>query len=45
LVDTDTGGALRILRLVASLEELDDVRQVNTNLNITEDLVATYMAA
>ena len=44
-VDAEERGALQVLRLVSSLEELDDVRKVDTNLNITEDLVATYAAA
>lgn len=44
-IDAEERGALQVLRLVSSLEELDDVRQVDTNLNITEELVATYAAA
>ena len=44
-IDVEKRGALQVLKLVSNLEELEDVRKVDTNLNITEDLVATYAAA
>lgn len=34
--------ALRTLRLVEALEELEDVQEVFTNLDLTEDLLAKY---
>jgi len=34
--------ALRTLKLVEALEELDDVQEVFTNLDLTEDLLAKY---
>lgn len=37
--------ALKVLRLVESLEDLDDVRKVDTNLSISVELVESYAAA
>jgi YebC/PmpR family DNA-binding regulatory protein len=39
-VDADVESGLRVLKLVETLEEHDDVQNVYTNMNMSEDLVA-----
>ena len=40
-VDLDSDNALKMLRLLDSLEELDDVQKVYSNGSMTEELLAT----
>ena len=44
-IAVDDRHAMRILKLVESLEELEDVRKVDTNLDITEEIVMSFAAA
>ncbi len=44
-IDLEPEKAIRIMNLIEALEDLDDVNQVSSNLNITEDLMASYEAA
>ena len=37
--------AAAVLRLMDALEELDDVRQVETNLELSDELVASFAAS
>ncbi len=42
LVETDNDTALRILKLVERLEDLDDVQKVYTNLEISDEVVEQF---
>ena len=44
-VDLDERQAIQVLRLVEKLEDLDDVRRVDTNLNLREEIVEAYAMA
>ena len=44
-VALDEGNALQVMGLVDSLEELDDVQQVYSTLDVTDELMAAYEAA
>jgi YebC/PmpR family DNA-binding regulatory protein len=41
-IDAESGDALRALKLIEKLEDLDDVQKVYTNLNVSEDLVEQF---
>jgi YebC/PmpR family DNA-binding regulatory protein len=45
LIDLDAESALQVLRLIETLEELDDVQVVYSNLNITDEVLAQLEAA
>jgi transcriptional/translational regulatory protein YebC/TACO1 len=40
LIETDEQTAIKIIRMVEKLEELDDVQQVYSNLDVTDELLA-----
>ena len=44
-LDLEERQAVQVLRLVDKLEDLDDVRKVDTNLNLREEVVAAYATA
>ena len=44
-LDLDERQAMQVLRLVEKLEDLDDVRKVDTNLNLREEIVEAYAPA
>lgn len=44
-VDLDASDTLRVMRLIEKIEELDDVQNVYSNLNITDQVMAQYEAA
>jgi transcriptional/translational regulatory protein YebC/TACO1 len=44
-VSLDDKSAVQILKLISSLEELDDVRQVFSNLEMTDSAMAAFEAA
>jgi transcriptional/translational regulatory protein YebC/TACO1 len=44
-VALDQKDALKIMNLVDALEELDDVQQVFSTLDMTDELMAAYEAA
>ncbi|MBN1286276.1 MAG: YebC/PmpR family DNA-binding transcriptional regulator [Anaerolineae bacterium] len=44
-IDLVPDRAVKIMGLIEKLEELDDVDQVSSNLNITDELMETYAAA
>ena len=44
-ISLDERDAVKILRLIDSIEELDDVRRVYSNLEMTEEAVNAYAAA
>jgi YebC/PmpR family DNA-binding regulatory protein len=44
-LDLEERQAVQVLRLVDKLEDLDDVRRVDTNLNLREEVVAAYATA
>jgi len=43
-ISLDPRDSAQILKLVDALEELDDVRKVYTNLDVTEEAIAAYEA-
>ena len=43
-VSLDTNDSVRILKLISEIEDLDDVRQVYSNLEMTEEAVEAYAA-
>jgi YebC/PmpR family DNA-binding regulatory protein len=45
LVDVPTETAVRLMNLMAELDELDDVQSVASNLNITDDVATAYESA
>jgi len=40
----EANAAIKVMRLVDALEDLDDVQQVYSNLDITDELMAQYEA-
>ena len=36
---------MKVMRVIEALEDLDDVQQVYSNLDITDELMAEYEAA
>ena len=43
--DLEEREAVQVLRLVEKLEDLDDVRRVDTNLNLREEIIEAYATA
>ena len=43
-VSLDRQTTHQVMRLVEKLEELDDVRSVNTNMDLTQEMVESYRA-
>ena len=41
-IDLELRDAMRVMKLIEILEDLDDVRKVDSNLNISEDLVESF---
>tara|TARA_B100001123_G_scaffold449074_1_gene612832 strand:- start:5310 stop:6062 length:753 start_codon:yes stop_codon:yes gene_type:complete len=41
-IDLELRDAIRVMKLIETLEDLDDVRKVDSNLNISEDLVESF---
>lgn len=41
-IDLELRDAMRVMKLIETLEDLDDVRKVDSNLNISEDLVESF---
>jgi transcriptional/translational regulatory protein YebC/TACO1 len=44
-VSLDTRDSVRILKLISEIEDLDDVRQVYSNLEMTQEAVEAYATA
>ncbi len=45
VIDLEPEKGIKIMGLIERLEELDDVDQVSSNLNITDELMSSYAAA
>jgi transcriptional/translational regulatory protein YebC/TACO1 len=43
LVEPETDAAIKVIRLVEKLEDLDDVQEVFTNVDISDDVLAAAM--
>ena len=41
-IDLELRDAMRVMKLIEILEDLDDVLKVDSNLNISEDLVESF---
>ncbi len=44
-IDLDAEAAVKVMSLVEDLEDLDDIQQVFSNLNVTDELMASFEAA
>ena len=44
-IELDVEDTLKVMRLIEALEELDDVHEVFSNLNVSEEAVAQLEAA
>jgi transcriptional/translational regulatory protein YebC/TACO1 len=44
-LDIEAGAALKVMNVVEQLEDLDDTQTVYSNLNITDDLIASFETA
>ena len=40
LVDLEEGDAIKLLTLIEKLEEIDDVQNISSNFNISENILA-----
>lgn len=45
ILQLEANAAIKVMRLIEALEDLDDVQQVYSNLDITDELMAQYEAA
>ena len=43
LVEPASDGAVKVIRLVEKLEDLDDVQEVFTNLHVSDEVLAAAM--
>ena len=41
-IELDEKKAIQNMNLISTLEDLDDVQQVHSNLDITDELMATF---